>query len=874
MELEELVYGSGKPSTLPLLTLEDLVYGKGELGDSSPGLWSKTLAALEILGRPQLALGEALGAYARKEPVGEAAMRGLRGERKYGTPGEQLLPDEPETGAMESLARATGRLGIDIATDPTWLLGAGVAKAVGGPAARLLSKIPIKKLFPRQLARHALPMTTQLRHFGRIEKRILPGGKAVFRNPGAKTAELLEEADKFFELRTGVEARNLEEKARTLGLLGRRSRPLREAAVDHLETGALRSGITHPDSRVQEFARYIDDTLQRIGTEVEGFRDPKGEHFWIVEPVLRSVRRDIVAQARKLKLNSVKWRDAVWAHVSQGVPPPAGAPAGFAQLASTIQAKLGQVGYRGGLSPFDKNFYRRPFRRIPNYFPQMPTDDWLTSLGTDEGFSKAAKEIATLNGISEFEASEILRKIAQPRRAGNIEYARTLKMLNRERDPLKVLPRYFEQVYGRTEYARRFGVAGGVLDDLLKRTVTKRVQTPTGFRTLQGLSATDAQLIRRAILGHPPERSGLERIARGIMGYQVMTKMGPLSAISNFSQNVNTAIMNSGTDFVKGVLRSTTKEGTRQGAIAYERGIRDILEQIASSRGPGAKWWLEWSGFSPVERTNRILAANTGIVTAERLIRQSKGTLTRELTRRGLTSDDLARTVANNWKLPESVADKVGLIGSNLAQHVTRFKDLPLSWQTPEMKLFVQFKSFVFQQTRFILREILSPAFQHFKTNGKEGTLAPLMRAVVGFGLGGQVVAHLRDQAQTLSAKLLRMEHDPREPIPDDWAVRVLADSLGVGGLGIAGDLLGRVARRDFKGWLVGPTLGDISDLAELVGGTAIKGYKTGELDLSRFGPVLMRRVPLLAPILPRGQELKQGLEETIGSLEELVYGK
>lgn len=841
------------------MSLQEFAFGETE----GPGVFMRTS---ELLGRPHLAMSEAIGAAAAGEDPWEALGAGWRGERKRGTLGEQVFKVEPaEDTVLEALFKQAGALGLDIATDPTLIVGApAVTKTIGAverarKAGGLVSKIlPSAKTIMRKfpgLARLTVPITTHLRWIG---------GRA-----GAKAAGLWDVADDARNLRTAQAAVELERAARQLGV--HRSAQLRDLAREHLESGALRLGIVHPDARVQNFAAYVGETLQKVGVEAEAFRDPLGKGFQIVEPVLRSAATEVKTAARKLGITSAGTRRQVWEHLTVGSPLPEAK--GAAKLAEVIRTKLPQHPFGpGSVSVFSKEFYRRPFKSIPDYYPHLATPDFLRSLETDEGLSKAARVMAKTNGISEFEAEKILRNLGTPRRAGNIEYARTLDMPGYERDPLLALPRYFEQVFGRIEYARQFGVEGQVLSGLLKKAVMKRIKTPSGFRILPGLTKADAMLIRDTILGRPMPKTGLERVARAVMNYQVMTKMGPQSAIMNISQNANTIVREGGTNFLKGAMRGMTDEGARQGAIAYSGGIHEHLLRMMGASGKSAQWWLKWSGFTPAERLNRINASNAGIVAAERLLRQSAGKLTDDLAMRGLTAEDIPRIVANNWKLPTDVADRVGLLASNATQHVTRLKDIPLAWQSPSMRTAVQFKSFVYQQTRFLMREVLSPALKYFETNGKEGAIGPLARFAVTFGLGGGVVGYARDQWQQLASWLTKMEHEPREPVPDDWLLRVMEDALNMGGMGVAGDLVQRAARRDFKGWLLGPTGGDISDLVELMATSGARAYKRRELDLTAVGAEALRHVPVVSPVLPK-RKLRETVEERLGDLGILLRG-
>lgn len=856
MALSDLFAPSLKPSDpKPMMSLNEFVYGEKKEKDSGG-----VMGFLELLGRPQLAIGEAVGALARDKDPWAAAGRGIRGEREYGTLGEQVFKtDEPNMEAMEALFKQAGALGLDIATDPAWLIGMPAL----GKAAGLASKgLPHLKKLPLagDLAKYIVPITTQLRWFG---------GKA-----GGKIAGMLSVADDTGGLRTARAGIELAKAAKNFGV--GKSAKLRIAAVEHLESGRLAQGVLHPDQRVQGFAKYIDDLTKGVGAEVESFTDLAGEGFKITEPVLRSISSQVRGKARKLKLSRTS-KDELWTYVTTGMAPATKtADKGFSELAAFTAKKLDDVGFArvpGATSIFSKDFYQRPFQAIPNYFPHLATPDFLKTLGTEAGFSKAVREMAKMNGISEFEATKILRNLGTPRRAGNIEYARTLTMPGYEKDPLQALPRYFEQVFNRIEYAKKFGVQGKELNTLLKSAMTKMIKTPGGgWQKGKGISKADAGLIRDTILGKPQETKGIERVARAVMGYQVMTKMGPLSALSNISQNANTIVREGGVSFLKGVLRAMTDQGARQGKIAYSGGIHEHLLRMMGATGKGAEFWLKYSGFTPAERINRLLASNAGIIEAERLIRSAKGVLTNNLSRRGLSQADLLATKANNWKLPIEVADKVGLLASNATQHVTRLKDVPLAWQGPGMRMMVQFKSFVYQQTRFLMREIMKPAMEFFNSNGKKGSIGPLSRAAVTFGLGGGFIAHVRDQAKNWTAGRLRMDYEPRDPVPDDWALRVLEDSLNMGGLGVAGDLVQRAAQRDLKGWLLGPTYGDVSDVGELFATGGAKMYKEGEIDYAAIGAEALRHIPGFSPVIPK-RGLKRQVEEKLGGLEQIFYG-
>jgi hypothetical protein len=352
------------------------------------------------------------------------------------------------------------------------------------------------------------------------------------------------------------------------------------------------------------------------------------------------------------------------------------------------------------------------------------------------------------------------------------------------------------------------------------------------------------------------------------MAVQVMTKMGPLSSLANLSQNINTIVKEGGINFVKGILRSTTSEGKRAGVVAYQRGIHDALMRLAGGESSWANRYLEWVGFNPVERMNRLLAANAGIVSTEKLIMRA-GKMTDDLARRGVTNDDIMKTVANGGKLPQAAADRIGLLASEHTQHATHWKDIPLWWQSPVWRTAFQYKSFVYQQTRFIMREVMNPAKRYFATNGKQGSIAPLLRAAALFGIGGETVSQIRQSVRHYAGKATGIDYEPPEFDEEHPIWQLFEHSMYVGGLGIAGDLVDRAAQRDLKGWLLGPTVGDISDLAE--GGLAAMRAATDEeqeIKWERLMTELQRRTPVVGTLLPRGKESVQKWEDILGGLK------
>lgn len=765
--------------------------GEGE------GFLSNVLEKLnpfEVLALPSLAVSEGFGAYREGKGflgAAESAARGLwRGtdERLYPTMGEQLLP--PSLAGDDPFGASAARFGIDVATDPLMYFGGPVFKAAGGGL----------KLGGRVATRAFPGLAGGAQRFSRLWRAVEDIGK-IYGGRGGRVAmdkarNMIQEA----EVQIGKRISQFDDLLRETGLHGGAATQVqkRKLAMDIIEDpthlkkigGQWRLVRSSGDEQVDMLAEGTANMLEDIGAEVEGFRDVFGEGFQITEIL------------------------------------------------------------KGGKT------VSKPFARLANYFPQVIKDEITRgmSLGTKSGVSAAVNRLAQKYGVPKLTAQRLVQRMKAPLRAGNIELARTRDIPNAilERDPAKVLPRYLGQVYNRMSFAKQFGLKGQRLDELL----TMAQDAKWGGRLEQDIALELADLIK----GKPRfSKSGLDEISRKIAGFQVLNKMGPLSTLSNMSQSTNTIIAEGIGNFMTGVSRSVAEPNSKVGAIAFNRSLRDAMEQILGATREGwASKWLSLSGFNQQERVNRLLAANAGIATMERLLgKERTATIARDLAKRGYTktleaayrtlgrlptkADDIERLTAAwaeqyahigpgaqeyAFQMADRAIDdllRVGLKASEKTQHATKFLDLPPGWQTPEGRLFTQFKSFLHQQTRFLMREVAKPAM--------EGNYGPLYRAMVAFGIGGPAVAEARDLYRqgmgwllTGDAPAPRHEFDWEHPI-----MQVLADSVYVGGVGLAGDVIDAAAQGRLADFVMGPTLSDAVDYSQravqqAVGGTPISG--------------------------------------------------
>jgi hypothetical protein len=493
---------------------------------------------------------------------------------------------------------------------------------------------------------------------------------------------------------------------------------------------------------------------------------------------------------------------------------------------------------------------------VPNYFPRMLKREVIETL--ERTPSGAVEKLAKMLKIPVDEAEDIWRfNTGRPRKAGHLENPRTREVISEEvaerlfdRDPLSVYPRYLSQATRRIEYAREFGKNFENLDALLER--AKR----------SGMPSTMAKEVRSAIRDpiSPEGKIVSKDAARRLLGAMVVTKMGPTSTIANLSQNANPIVVDGGVDFLKGLLRARDQKVRARGVVAYHRQIKETFDQLLGGAAeapivdlPGLRHitpqrYLRWTAFTPAETVNRILSASSGVVTAERLAKEAKvlGRIlpTRELVRRGVDKKAF-RYFLDRGDFPEQVKELIGLRFANRTQHVTNYLEIPLAWRSPEGRLFTQYKSFVYQQSRFIGREILSPAAKWVATDGKQGSIAPLLRAGVAFGIAGEVVAGIRAFVRGDDRRKL----DSKHPLS-----RLISNATYVGAFGMASHIVDNALRGKTIDYFAGPTISEGAEIGESLLRFAADPEVPEFEDISRQ---LYRRLgrgpaPFLAPLFKR----------------------
>jgi len=69
-------------------------------------------------------------------------------------------------------------------------------------------------------------------------------------------------------------------------------------------------------------------------------------------------------------------------------------------------------------------------------------------------------------------------------------------------------------------------------------------------------------------------------------------------------------------------------------------------------------------------------------------------------------------------------------------------------WRSPFWRTVLQFKSFIYKQSDFLMNEVAGPGLQWLATDGAKGDIMPLLRAMIAMPVGAEMVAHFRDIAK------------------------------------------------------------------------------------------------------------------------------
>lgn len=401
-------------------------------------------------------------------------------------------------------------------------------------------------------------------------------------------------------------------------------------------------------------------------------------------------------------------------------------------------------------------------------------------------------------------------------RFSNLEYSREEMLPFYDVNPDRVLPRFFDGTMRRFQEIKAFGPNGEIAKDLLSKMESN------------GLDYKSAETFINRFLGTNPEQTltgvSEETLSR-IRNFNSATKLG-LAVIPNASQSINTAIMTGIGNTLRGITKAFTAEGqefAQRSANVLSASAHSITSEVTGASGGLAEQVLKRTGFSAVEKFNRVVAANAGREFAKQMAGRLLRDSTDKLARRSLKEIGLspARILEQGGLTVDDVL-MAGLKTSNKTQFRAGVQDLPLFWSSPEGKVLTQFKNFSFNQTKFIKEAILGEAMR--------GNLQPMIRAISLAPILGEGVQDVRS---ILSGK-------KRDKIGLE---RIAENMSAAGGFGIVADLLRDASYGKLAGSLAGPTFSTIADLAEGI-------VKTAQGQPNKLVKTVSRQVPVAGPLL------------------------
>lgn len=477
-----------------------------------------------------------------------------------------------------------------------------------------------------------------------------------------------------------------------------------------------------------------------------------------------------------------------------------------------------------------------PFTPRPdgNYFPHFSLFDFDEIRNSPTRLAEATREIQTQlarNGkvVSLAEARQtldIMMRKAQ-RRFGNLEISRVLDFQEFDRDPTRALTRYLDGAYKRVNMAETFqanfrdadelvNMIGQTSGDLAQKVAKTYVDRITGREELGMFGASGAV------------------IGGAVRGFEVATKLGQ-AAIANASQSALTVVVAGMQNTLKGLKAVAFGEGSEFAGLTGAV-LDSTLNDIQRSLGAGrlSSEVLRKTGFTGIERFNRVLAANAGRAFANDVFSKLQRSLASGSSRANLYRETLTKmdidvpTALGRGILSLDDQLKAGQNIVRRTQFKTGIQDLPLFATSPLGKTMFQFKTFGFKATQFLKDDIIKEAGR--------GNIGPLVRASLVLPLSGEVVNSVQSMLNGRSR-------------PESVIDRIADDFAAVGTFGLFYSMIKAVefGPSAIANILLGPAAGDsisgIYNIAQAVTGNPKGLEKQIIRNIPVVGPAIANRV-------------------------------
>lgn len=322
------------------------------------------------------------------------------------------------------------------------------------------------------------------------------------------------------------------------------------------------------------------------------------------------------------------------------------------------------------------------------------------------------------------------------------------------------------------------------------------------------------------MLDHRHYQESVHRLVRTVTSFNIASKLA-LAIIPQLTQvSNNTFLLGLGATLrgFKGVVDREARHHTEMAlAIPHitNRAMSGALDAgVFSQRSERiAEGILRWTGFTAIEKLWRIHSYHSGnAYFRDTLLKAAEGRL------RGTELDRAFRALADlgvdlsgevqayrrlgptayfNTPRVADLTERVGFRAAQLTQFIPSALRRPTLWNTPFGRVLFQFKTFALSQARLIKDTVLAEAAL--------GNVKPLAYWLSFTPLSGAFVLGARD--------LFREK--PHEFNSDSQVFQAAELFMAAGGFGLAGDAFSAALRGDLLGLVAGPTVSQVTDIAE-----------------------------------------------------------
>lgn len=432
---------------------------------------------------------------------------------------------------------------------------------------------------------------------------------------------------------------------------------------------------------------------------------------------------------------------------------------------------------------------KRPFMRRVNYFPHYFDEHTIAQyLDGKSAMHNQSVDMILDQGLaaSRDEAKVVLTRMLRAPgefRGGVLQHVRDLELPGYDKDITRVLPRYFFASTRRIETAKMFGA--------------------TDKEALRALGQIDSKYLKaaknvyRSWAGDvDPDYRDLARFTNTIHAVTMLSTSG----IVQPAQLINT-MARIGWNNTLDALSVVAKDWRKEKMWAQSTGaVFDSIhaELMPDSFGSLSETWSKLIGLDSLDRFNRVVSAVGGRLWAQKTVEDIAKSP--ELGKRWAADFakmgiDLDGVLQRGGQLSPEELRRAGLFTANNTQFATSVLDMPEFRATPQGRFMYLFKSFAFQQGRFIKDEIIKPLVDH-------GDMRPWITfATASAVLGpvmGETIRHIK----------------AREPSEND-VFRVAEDVAMVGAFGMFFDAFRAMnsGPSAIFNWILGPTAGEAAQV-------------------------------------------------------------